>query len=66
MRPYMTEEEAKEKWCPYTAILAIASAAFSVSHKRPPVCGGSECMFWGWEHCETQRRGRCEAPGGAA
>ena len=78
MRPYMTEEEAKERVCP----------VLRGAHNQEKECLGSTCAWWGWEggtenchagspgamlagtrkdgtsrYIRPSTRGRCEAPG---
>jgi len=63
MRPYMTEDEAKRRWCPmvrdYDAGGGSASnSCWSEEHPdsrnpRYSRCCASECMWWGW----LERRG---------
>ena len=74
MRPYMTEEEAKAKWCPMvrhggdnsTFNRGGLNVLNDHKHNQGMLCNciASGCMWWGWEHCETERRGRCEVNGG--
>ena len=43
----MTEEEAKEKWCPLAQIsYQIYSGIGRSEHQR---CCGSDCMMWRWK-----------------
>lgn len=78
MRPYMTEDEAKLKWCPMR--MAGASVPVNAGMRAAPsiVCVASRCMWWGWLERRgndldngvpnpylDKKLGRCEAPGGA-
>lgn len=38
----VTEEEAKEKWCPY------ATGCKDINPQLTRKCIGSECMWWRW------------------
>lgn len=64
MRPYMTEEEARTKWCP---MVRTADDNRSINQEPQPkwnCCIGSGCMWWGWEEDKPEcDRGRCEASG---
>ncbi len=78
MRPFMTEEEAAEKWCP---MVRLATKGFGNPNRDQDRsrgfeyrCIASECMWWGWEEtlddptdtiCPPKRRGRCEVPAGS-
>ena len=78
MRPYMTEEEAREKWCPMARFTEDGFNNRDNSADSDSRCIGSGCMWWGWMMREgkseqgvpnpylDEKQGRCEAPGGAA
>ncbi len=80
MRPFMTEEEAKTKWCPmvrdFDETGTSSNCCWSEANPdgRNPIysrCIGSNCMWWGWfpgDAPEIGRttKGRCAAPGGTA
>lgn len=68
MRPYMTEDEAKKKWCPMFPD--------DLRGTDSDTCIGSLCMWWGHdvrihglginnqgEIVVDKAKGRCEAPG---
>lgn len=66
----MTEEEAKEKKCPYQELadtIWVVKGGGFLEHQKIGKCCASECMWWGWmENKPECEHGRCEAPGGAA
>lgn len=78
MRPYMTEDEAKRRWCPMVRIHVAEGDSDGVTREftnrpgkegRHSCCIGSGCTWWGWEELPAGELsgtyGRCEAPGGA-
>jgi hypothetical protein len=79
MRPYMTEEDARKKWCPMVRVgdtgdfLPERVKRDLQNGTRIVCCIGSRCMWWGTadDLAEVDRRGthqlgRCEGTGGAA
>lgn len=60
----LTENEAKERWCPKTQ---IAYDGRNILSNRPPeferqgYCLGSLCLWWRWER--LGRTGYCGAAG---
>jgi hypothetical protein len=57
----MTEDEAREKWCPHTQVSIATSESTdahsdnrrseygsSIEFESNPVCLGSKCMAWRW------------------
>ena len=65
----MTEEEAREKWCPLVRFTEDGFNNRSNAADSDSRCIGSGCMWWGWRdarHGFNEGPGRCEAPGGAA
>ncbi len=62
----LTEEVAKEKWCPEARIGRWNGQdkwGFSSNHKAK--CQGSECMMWRWadNSGSTQQKGYCGKAG---
>lgn len=49
----VTEEEAKEKWCPMVRLSPLGhnetyKNAITTRGFKQGYCIGSECMMWGW------------------
>ena len=42
----MTEEEAKQKWCPMARVHGMESAGNRIDHAN---CIASDCMAWVWD-----------------
>ena len=45
----MTEEEAREKWCPMARVHGMESAGNRIDHAN---CIASGCMAWVWDDTE--------------
>lgn len=57
---FVTEEEAKKKWCP-EAITNNASCGGNVGRFSTP-CIASECMMWRWQNDKAGYCGKAEKP----
>ena len=44
----MTEEEAKQKWCPFARDAESNAAGYTTTNTTAK-CIGSACMAWRWE-----------------
>ena len=75
MRPYMTEDEAKRRWCPMQKDRLKDEDGVMLPRYA---CIASGCLWWGWLERRgadldngvpnpylDKKLGRCEAPGGA-
>jgi hypothetical protein len=70
----LTEEDAREKWCPFARADAYPASESSVTVNREGssftrkacLCIASNCMAWRWaeEKSVTDRRGYCGLAGG--
>jgi len=72
----MTEDQAKQRWCPYVRLVtsidlpyggssAISSANRAQNDKPVGRCIGSDCMAWRWQRSEAldASRGYCGLAG---
>lgn len=50
----MTEEEAKQKWCPFARDAESNAAGYTTTNTTAK-CIGSECMAWREKHPRMQR-----------
>ena len=56
---FITEKEAKEKWCPFFQISAGNTCEEYVDNRKASYCLGNECMAWVWRNPIVQETGRC-------
>ena len=63
----MTEDEAKEKWCPMVRVTSIANIGVLLPKGRKPTsdgsyedyCVASDCMMWRWVEHSGEMLGYC-------
>jgi len=59
---FITEKEAKEKWCPFFQISAGNTCEEYVDNRKAGYCLTSNCMAW-IRSSTLQETGRCELIG---
>lgn len=61
----LTEEKAKEKWCPAVRCKATGTTyspqncGFQDRNPKHSRCIGSQCMMWNWKNDDEPRKGFC-------
>ena len=61
----MSEDEAKEKWCPFSRVWSYEGGSFNRDldgSEAVANCIGSRCMAWRWED-NRRERGFCGMAG---
>lgn len=68
----MTEEEAKQKWCPMVRVSVFPTSTGGklwsnnrqdLEHRNGSKCLGSACMMWRWHGPYSDRTGHCGLAG---
>jgi len=58
----MTEDEAKEKWCPHVRLVVGEPTLGACNENRPSHTGynciASGCMMWNWDRIYSHSRGK--------
>jgi hypothetical protein len=54
----MTEDEAKERWCPFVRLSANRFRGEGVTEHQATRCIASECMAWRWDLAEGEWSGK--------
>ena len=49
----VTEDEAKEKWCPFTRYIGTVDGSPKAISGDVTCCIASDCMAWRWGHKDT-------------